>query len=395
MKPSVILVLAVLAAASAGWWLSRSKNGLASPLTILPDTEAAQLQLPSSVGTAQPPAPTGATMTPGATVTQQDTRDAMMAKARVALEITQPTERLAAFQRLLAETTDLDGLDGILEAFQELFRAGRRFDPEWQAFWHGIAAREVQTALSLIQKHGPDTSWNAAALSMTLKEWGGRNPTAAIPWLAAHESGLKDHSFDEATLGLISGYADHDLEGAARYALTVVKPDDPLSDRVTGALARRAMQQRGATGITAWFDRLGSDEERRRMFRSVADSLGSAGLEARIDWLTAQAQAPYRNEVSYRDAASQLAGDDPSAAMDFVVNVGRSPKDGGFPGIGAASFEWLLRDETGFTQWFTRLPEGDVRTSVLKALNNSLTNDAKLASDKRARAQSFLKTVGG
>ena len=81
--------------------------------------------------------------------------------------------------------------------------------------------------------------------------------------------------------------------------------------------------------------------------------------------------------------------------MDFVVNVGRSPKDGGFPGIGAASFEWLLRDEAGFTQWFTQLPAGHVRSSVLKALNNSLTNDAKLASDKRARALSFLEAVGG
>jgi hypothetical protein len=235
--------------------------------------------------------------------------------------ITQPTERLAALQRLLAETTDLDGLDGILEAYQILFRAGRRFDPEWQAFWHGIAARDVQTALSLIQKHGPDSPWNAAALSMTLNEWGGRNPAAAIPWLAAHESELQDHSFDEATLGLISGYADHDLAGAAKYALTVVKPDDPLSDRVTSALARRAMQQRGATGITAWFDGLGSDEERQRMFRAVADNLGSAGLEARIEWLTAKASAPYRNDVSYRDAAGQLAGADPSAAMDFVINV--------------------------------------------------------------------------
>jgi hypothetical protein len=54
-----------------------------------------------------------------------------------------------------------------------------------------------------------------------------------------------------------------------------------------------------------------------------------------------------------------------------------------------------LRDEVGFTQWFAQLPAGDVRTSVLKALNNSLTNDAKLASDKRARALSFLKAVGG
>lgn len=395
MKTFGIFIFALLVAGMAGWRMSRSEVAITLGKSTQAEAGAALTGGLLLAEKNQPLLQGEEAKKDVAHPIAQNAREAMIAKARAALKITQPTERLAAFQRLLAETTDLDGLDGILEAFQTLFRAGRRFDPEWHAYWHGIAARNVETALSLIQKHGPDSPWNATALSMTLNEWGGRNPAAAIPWLAAHEAELGDHSFDEATLGLIAGYADHDLAGAAKYALAVVKSDDPLSDRVTSALARRAMQQRGASGMAAWFDGLGSDQERQRMFRAVADSFGSVGLDARIEWLTAQARAPFRNDISYRDASSQLASSDPSAAMAFVVNVGRSPRDGGFPGIGAASFEWLLRDQAAFDQWYFKQPPGDVRDSVRKALNNSLTNDAKLDSDKRTAALEFLKRVGG
>lgn len=310
------------------------------------------------------------------------------------LEIKQPSERMAAFQRLLAQTTDAAGINRILETFQTMFREGRRFDGEWQAFWHGIARRDVQATLALIASHGPDTSWNATSLNMTLNEWAGKDPRAAIAWLAAHQSELREASVDDATLGLIAGYADHDLAAASEYALTVIKPDDPMSDRVTMALAQRVLQQRGADGMIAWFSGLTNDEQRHRMFRSVADKLGSVSLDNKIAWLTAQARSGFRDDNSYRDAANQIAQRDPRAGMEFVVHVGRSPKDGGFPGIGAASFAWLMQDRQDFTTWFNGLPAGDVRDNVLRALNNSLINDSKLASDKRQQAVEFLHATG-
>ena len=323
-----------------------------------------------------------------------ETKAEVIAKTKSVLEIGQPTERMAAFQRLLEQTTDAAGLNSILEAFQVLFRSGRRFDPEWQAFWHGTARRDVQGTLALIASHGPDTSWNAAAMSMTLNEWSGHDPSAAIRWLADHQATLGEASFDAATAGLIAGYADSNLNAATQYALSVVKPDDPLSERVIGTLAQRALQQGGTEGMQAWFNGLANDDQRKRMFRAVAEKLGSVTFDAKIAWLTAQAQSGYRDDITYRDAANQIAKNDPKAGMDFVVQVGRSPKDGGFPGIGAASFEWLLRNPTDFTTWFQAQPAGDVRDNVVRALRNSLSNDAKLDSDKRQRALDFLKVVG-
>lgn len=315
-------------------------------------------------------------------------------QAKAALEIGQASERMAAFQRLLAQTTDAAGINSILETFQMMFRNGRRFDDEWQAFWHGIARRDVQATLALIASHGSDTSWNATSLSMTLNEWAGKDPHAAAGWLAAHQSELQEASFDAATLGLIAGYADRDLAAASEYALTVIKPDDPMSDRVTTALAQRVLQQRGTDGMIDWFNGLTNDDQRHRMFRSVADKLGSVSLDNKIAWLTAQSRNGFRDDNSYRDAANQIAQRDPRAGMEFVVQVGRSPKDGGFPGIGAASFAWLMQNRQDFTTWFNGLPSGEVRDNVLRALNNSLTNDGKLASDKRQQAVEFLQAAG-
>lgn len=173
--------------------------------------------------------------------------------------------------------------------------------------------------------------------------------------------------------------------------MAVVKPDDPLGNRVTSELAQRALQQRGTDGMTAWFDSLGNDDHKRRLFRAVADRLGSVAFDRKIAWLTSQSRNLFRDENSYRDAAGQMARSDPRGAMAFVVQVGRSPKDGGFPGIGAASFEWLLQSPGDFGQWFRMLPAGDVRTNVLRALDNSLQNDVKLDSDKRQRALELLQ----
>ena len=123
-----------------------------------------------------------------ATPSPDDPRQAMLERTRSVLAITQPTKRLAAFRELLASATGLDDVDAILQTFQALFSNGQRFDAEWDAFWRGIASRDVQLAIRLIQKHGPDTSWNATALGKTLNEWGGKDPAAAVSWLAANQA---------------------------------------------------------------------------------------------------------------------------------------------------------------------------------------------------------------
>lgn len=405
MKLALVVFLAAVTAALAWWWASYPVVTSAVSHDQIPGAArrpSAKTAKQTGDSDSKSKPTTASTLTLGMPPTAPsvkaagapETTAALIAQAKAALEIGQPTERMAAFQRLLGQTTDAAGLNSILEAFQVLFRDGRRFDPEWQAFWHGLARRDVQGTLALIASHGPDTSWNATALSMTLNEWSGYDPSAAIHWLAAHESSMSEGSLDAATAGLIAGYADGHLGEATQYALSVVKPDDPLSERVISALAQRALQQGGTEGMIDWFNGLTNHDQRKRMFRAVAEKLGSVTFDAKIAWLTAQSQSGFRDDASYRDAASQIAKTDPRAGMDFVMQVGRSPKDGGFPGIGAASFEWLLQNPRDFTNWFQDLPSGDVRENVLRALNNSLNNDVKLDSDKRQRAVEFMQAVG-
>ena len=302
------------------------------------------------------------------------------------------TERKVAFENLLASTHEPSGLKAILENFNAMFLEGRRFDSEWATFWQTIGHRDPAGTMALIESYGSDTTWYESAVKRTLSEWASVAPEAAMKWLDDNKV-LSGESFDDAALSLVSGYAARDLEAATAYAIKLFNPGLYGSAKLNMLLSRAALQQRGTDGMIAWFKAMPDGDEKIALFNSVANRLNEVDPAKKRAWLEAEARQPYRNDISYRELVQEIATADPRAGMDYVARLPRSPRDGGMPGVGAAAFAWLDKDVAEFAAYYRALPPGDLRTNIVKAITNSLQNDAKLSESRRTAATQFLQTI--
>lgn len=383
---AVVLMMAVMMMA---WRLS--STGSQSPLVPVPVTGAPQKPQPMPKAAVAPLAETASVPSTPAEVAQVVPTLEPQRRCAEVLAIANATERRAAFDKLMAETMDIAGIKAVLKTFTEMFKAGRPFDSEWRTFWRLVAHRDPQMAMALIDSYGPAEKWYAGAVSMAIQEWAGLDPQAAMSWLDANHT-LSGPALDGATLNLIYGYATRDLRAATEYGLKVVGQDSPIFGDMAFALSRSAVQQGGTAGLFAWFEALPDDAVRTRLFPSISNRLGEIDPEQQRAWLAAQATMPWRNDDTYRNMLGSWAKSDPRAAMDFAVQLPRSPQSGQYVGLAYAAYEWLVIDPAAFAAYFNAIPPGELREGILAAIKQPLS-DKNFPNRKREPAVRFLESV--
>ena len=383
------IALGAMVALGMVWWM------VPSDVTTVVPSPRSQSPVPAqpaviSSGSKIPPAPSIVLSAP-ADLAKPDPELELQHQCRAVLALANATERMAAFEKLLAATTSKAGIKGILQALIEIRKTGRNFDSEWGKFWHVVGHRDPKAAIAMAESYGPGEKWYPGAVWIAIQEWAGLDPQAAMKWLDGNQS-LTGNALDGATLNLIHGYATRDLKAATDYALKIIRTDDPIFGDAAYALTRSALEQGGTAGLFSWFDALPSDALRERLFGSIASRLYELDPEQQRAWLAAQASKPYRNDDTYRNMIGGWAQNDPRAAMDFAVQLPLSPQSHTYVGLAYAAYEWLVKDPEGFNSYFQTLPPGDLRTGMINAIKGPLA-DKNFPNKKREPAVKFLEGV--
>lgn len=305
--------------------------------------------------------------------------------------ITDATQRKLAFEKLLAETTDLAGLRGILETLLAFRSGGRDIGTEWAGFWGILSNRDPKGTVALIETYGPREKWYAEAVGMAVREWAVLDPQSAILWLQGNQA-LTGEDLDRATLSLIEGYASRDLAAATAYVLGILEPNDPLFQSMSQTLTQKALQTGGAEGLVSWFSQLPSDAARRLFFRDVTARLGEVSPEAQQNWLANNAGSAFRDDQMYVDYINALVKDQPQAAMEYAMKLPRSAESGTYVGIGDAASEWLVMNPDEFVSYFNRLRSPQTRQVIAESIQ-AMLNDPNLPPQKRDLAVKFLQSL--
>lgn len=318
--------------------------------------------------------------------------EAISQQCQAVLNITNAMERKAAFEKLLARLTTQEELEGVLSAFEALYKTGRRHGAEWALLWDTLGHRDPRMAAALIDKNGAGKSWLPDAAGRVASQWAALDPEAAIRWVDGNPA-LTGKDLDFTLLNLVQGYSTKDLKAATAYALGVVDPKDPLFASVATTLSHAALQQGGTRGVITWFDGLTTDPQKQGAFEAVAARLDRTDRDALHDWLNAHASQPYRDNDAYRAYAQRLAEQNPQAAMDYVFSEAPRFDNGRYVGLGYAAYEWLVKDAAAFNSWYNSLSDPAQKQAILHALKDPLA-DVNFPMKRRRAGEQFLKTAG-
>lgn len=382
------LVLFLSGMAFLGFWMvGRGKQSAsestapaaAGNRTATPAAEPLQATVAAS-GKTSLPSPAG---TPAEAIRQQ---------CQAVLNITNAMERKAAFEKLLARLTTQEELEGVLGAFETMYKTGRRHGAEWALLWDTLGHRDPKLAAALIDKNGTGKPWLPDAAGRVAAQWAALDPEAAIRWVDGNPA-LAGKDLDFTLLNLVQGYSTKDLKAATAYALGVVNPKDPLFASVATTLSHAALQQGGTQGVITWFDTLTTDPQKQGAFEAVAARLDRTDRDALREWLNAHAAQPYRDNDAYRAYAQTLAEQNPQAAMDYVFSEAPRFDNGRYVGLGYAAYEWLVKDAAAFNSWYNSLSDPAQKQAVLHALRDPLA-DVNFPMKRRRAGEQFLQTAG-
>lgn len=364
MNKSVISLLGVAALAGAAAWFWM---GAAKPL--------ATSSLPTELTKPVPASETKTTPSKLATTPAVTSNPNISAEAqrqcRQVFALTNATARKATFDKMLAGITDAAGIKGVLEVMNEMFKSGRRFDAEWDTFWHVIAHRDPKATVALIESYGSKERWYIGAVSRTLQEWASTDPQAAMQWLEGNQA-ITGEDMDTALVDLIKGYAAKDLTLATAYGFSIFDSGESMHSVIGFALVKQAIQQGGVTGLKDWFNSLPSDVDRHAVFDFVCSNFGEVDIQLKRSWLEAEAGKPYRNEHVYFQFISDLAKEDPKSALEFGLKLPRSSSGWISEGVAGACAYWLMEDESAFELFYRTLSTTKAKETVVEAVHLSL-----------------------
>jgi hypothetical protein len=317
--------------------------------------------------------------------------DGVRAELERVLGLGKGPEGWVELKRLIGETLNVAGLRAILARLEADRTAGENtYHFEWDVFWDELIQRDPGAAAALNDAYTSDPVWRESVASLLAYKWALRDPKAAIAWLAGNEA-LSGEALDDTTGGLILGYAEKDLAAATRYALAVMKHDDPRFGR---ALSIAAMKKGGVEGLLGWFDGLPNEGLKGKLFAKVSDELGNkkkVAREVRATWLAGQVEMSYRDDQAYRDFVVDWAEEDPAGALGWVMGLPKSPKDGSPVALESAVLPWLEKDAAGFTAHFWGLPR-ERQAEIVRTVE-MITKDPKFPEQKRVPGLAFLQAV--
>ena len=409
MKTLISLLVLVAVCAGAAWWLAgggEKRNGVAvEPATNgvvrVPEKLAVEKarSAAGAKGAAVKEAGTGSrpnvvAMAAGVESVENGagrSAEGVQAELERVLRMGKGPEGWVELKRLIGETRDLAGLRAILARLEADRTAGENtYHFEWDVFWDELIQHDPAAAAALNDEYTSDPVWREGVASLLAYKWALQDPKAAIAWLAGNKA-LSGEALEDTKGGLMLGYAEKDLAAATRYALAVMKPDDPRFGR---ALSIAAMKKGGVEGLLAWFEGLPNEELKGKVFAKVSDELGNkkkVARDVRAAWLAGQAGMSYRDDQAYRDFVGDWAKEDPAAALVWVMGLPKSPKDGSPVALESAVFPWLEKDAASFTAHFRGLPR-ERQAEIVRTVE-VITKDPKFPEQKRMPGLAFLQAV--
>lgn len=317
IDPPLKRFLAVAAASMLGlflWKLSRSPN----PDEAAPPPKS--ISAKPTVPKGQPAAPprVGLSPEPVAVKSPKSMADA----AYRACVITNQARREEALLALVEEMTAANAAAFL----EELMRGNRTPDKPgqsvWNAFWRKWGSVDGKACLNELISRGQKNRIGSDAV-LAMEGWAAADPQGAKEWLKTEQAELPIWNAAWATYQIQTH--GNDLVAATPEILKLA--DSPAKmDAVARQLADAAQLQKGAEGLLEWFAAVPEDA-RKGAVNHFIYRLISSDPQAAVNFLTQNAQAPWRDDRHVGKLVAEISKQDPAGTAAWATSLHPSPAD--------------------------------------------------------------------
>jgi hypothetical protein len=256
------------------------------------------------------------------------------------------------------ETLTAEEAPVLRELISELDREGLHFPLEWPAFINRWGELDGPAATAYALKCSSD-SWVENGMKDILDGWASKDAKAAAAWL---NSNSESPYFEAALKGIVSGLAGKDPAAATRAALASLPAgNSQLASGLMEQIAEAVVRSGKNPALLAWYDTLpahgAAESIKRSAFPHVWFRLQHADLGQAANWLAAEADKPWRDDLQYSQTTTALAKNDPAAALNWAGTLPPSPTDGRWPGVNSSLRLWLEQDPAAATAYVNQQPD--------------------------------------
>jgi hypothetical protein len=309
------------------------------------------------------------------------TGEKLISRLWVALTNPNEDERYTEWMQLLKNMSKEDGVK-IREMFLKMDREGRRFTPEWLAFWPRWGAVDGPGALEFLKTH-EHPSWRNDAAEMLVRGWAAADPAAARRWL---EENRNSPFFEGAERGYFDGLARTNLSLATQEAIADATGDSKRMLKVMERLSEQALQQRSLDGMVEWWNGLPGDgipgTAKREAVGHVWWRLQFADPDKAAAWLAHEAGGILRSDFHIQEQANRYMESDPAKAMTWLSSLPASSETELYTGIGTTLRRWAGKDSAAVEQWLAAQPAGPARDQAYTAYGYYLQSQDSPASQQ-------------
>jgi hypothetical protein len=216
--------------------------------------------------------------------------------------------------------------------------------------WGQIDAVEAMSWLSSARPV-TDRAERNTPRSRVLMGWASVDPEAARAWVEAHPELA---AANDTWYGIIQGICQTDLDAATRLALE--KQPKNLASAL-GVIAQQASRRGLLDGLQQWFESLPEQAEGSTSPRSIAShyvsmAIQRRGDEAAAEWLTTQADKPWRVDDDISRVARTWSEKNPPAAAQWLASLPAGPNPATpYPGLANCVEAWLKRNPDEVAIW--------------------------------------------
>ncbi|WP_035614550.1 hypothetical protein [Haloferula sp. BvORR071] len=259
-----------------------------------------------------------------------------IAKMHDLMLVTDPMARSKAWLDFL-NTVDPSEFESVVADFRGSGMTDTRMS-EYSMLLTAWAKRDPLQALAYAEEH----TGNRFARNTILTSWAASDPDAALQWAKEHHKDQEGEG-NPWLIGVIQGIAASDPVRASQ--LLVGMPFSEERGEALGALMPHLLAQ-GADAAHKWAESITDEQLKQGAIGRVAEALAEKDPEGTAAWLA-------RNP-----------GEASDRSMDNVIST------------------WMEKDKDAAVAYYKGLPSGDMRTSALRGVANSMAmQDPRAAAD--------------
>lgn len=307
-------------------WLAAAGAGAALLLVYWLNSETREEEAENKPGSGRIAAPSkpaspGARPASAAGTRAPRTPESMAEAAYRACVLTNQAKREEALLALMDELTP----ENAPQFLEELMRGNRTPDKPgqsvWNAFWKKWGSVDGKACLDELISRGQKNRIGSDAV-LAMQGWASTQPQAAAEWLKNEQP--------DAPIWNAAWAAFHISTQSDPLAATpgiLQQADTPAKlDAVCQQLADAAQLKQGAEGLVQWFaavpDAFRKDAVNHFMYRLI-----SSEPQAAVNFMTQNAQAPWRDDRHAGKLIDEIAKQDPVGTAAWAARLYPSPAD--------------------------------------------------------------------